>query len=261
MNNNPTEVKLKSDIPVTLIQSMGSDKMVCGAAWASTSADKALERLVKEAEEDMNRLPGLINYLMKSRHGSVFEHNVFTVAVTAPIFVWREWMRHRIASYNEQSARYMRLEPVFYVPGYERPMIKEEKFKASRPGFVTFDELVGENMMTMGQAQETYASILSQFRESYEYTYDRYMSMLDMDIDPGLARDVLPVGIYSTAWVTMNVRAAMNFLSLRVNEPTAMFPSRPLFEIDMAARKVEAIVAELYPITHKSFVDNGRVCP
>ncbi|WP_204268146.1 FAD-dependent thymidylate synthase, partial [Escherichia coli] len=63
---------------------------------------------------------GLINYLMRDRHGSPFEHNSMTFYVQAPIFVFREFMRHRIASYNEESGRYRELRPVFYVPARER---------------------------------------------------------------------------------------------------------------------------------------------
>ena len=64
---------------------------------------------------------------MRDRHGSPFEHNSMTFYVQAPIFVFREFMRHRIASYNEESGRYRELRPVFYVPGPERKLIQEGK--------------------------------------------------------------------------------------------------------------------------------------
>ena len=64
---------------------------------------------------------------MRDRHGSPFEHTSFTFFVRAPIFMWREHMRHRIASYNEECGRYRELEPVFYVPGPERNLVQEGK--------------------------------------------------------------------------------------------------------------------------------------
>ena len=100
----------RSDMTVELTQSMASDEAVLKAARVSTGAGST------SAEKDA----GLINYLMRDRHGSPFEHNSFTFYIEAPIFVFREFMRHRIASYNEESGRYKELKPVFYFPDIER---------------------------------------------------------------------------------------------------------------------------------------------
>lgn len=82
-----SEIKLTSEITVRLVQKMGGDEMVVAAAKVSTSGEEAL----KFVDQDANY--GLINYLMKSLHGSCFEHSSMTFFVHAPIFVWREWHR------------------------------------------------------------------------------------------------------------------------------------------------------------------------
>jgi thymidylate synthase (FAD) len=96
---------------------------------------------------------------------------------------------------------------------------------------------------------------------SYKTAYAMYESNLALGIDPGLARDCLPVGIYSSCWVTCNPRSIMAFLSLRTNEESAKFVSYPLHEMEQAARAVEKVFAEKWPITYAAFVSNGRVGP
>lgn len=236
----------KSDIDVKLIQKMGGDHMVVAAARVSTEGEAAQQYADPEHSQEN---AGLINYLMKHRHGTPFEHAAMTFYVHAPIFVWREWHRHRIGfSYNEESARYKTLEPVFYVPGQDRPMMKVEGWKPGRPKFLPCD-------------MKVYLSVVDNLMESYELAYRNYLKNLDLGIDPGLARDCLPVGIYSGCWVTCNPRSLMAFLSLRTHEPDASAVSYPLHEIELAARACESMLAEGWPITHHAFCQNGRVAP
>lgn len=221
---NDTSITFTSDMTVELVQQMGGDAMVVAAARVSTRGGLANVK---------HRGEGLIRYLMKHRHGTPFEHGAATFYIHAPIFVWREFHRHRIGfSYNEESARYKRLDPVFFVPRHGRPMMKVDDC-------------------------ETRANL----ELSYIAAYKAYLRNLDLGIDPGLARDCLPVGIYSSCWVTCNPRSIMSFLSLRTHEPTAKFVSYPLAEIEDVARKMEAIFAEHWPITYKAFCENGRVGP
>lgn len=178
-----------------------------------------------------------------------FEHGSLTFFVHAPIFVWREWHRHRIGfSYNEESGRYKTLEPVFYISPPDRPMMKIDDWKPGRPKFLVGDQL-------------TYEQLCYNLKRSYELAYEMYQKNLALGIDPGLARDCLPVGIYSGCWVTCNPRSMMAFLSLRTHEPDAKFVSYPLYEIEIAARKCEEIFAKEYPLTYKAFLQNGRVAP
>jgi thymidylate synthase (FAD) len=85
--------------------------------------------------------------------------------------------------------------------------------------------------------------------------------MLDAGVAREVARAVLPVGLYSSMYATCNARALMNFLSLRVTDEHATFPSFPQREIEMVAEQMEALWAGLMPLTHAAFERNGRVCP
>lgn len=240
-------MQFKSTVDVELIQSVGGDYMVVAAAKVSTNGVAAKE-FAQPGKEEENR--GLINYLVKMRHGTPFEHSCLTFFVHAPIFVWREWHRHRIGfSYNEESGRYKQLEPIFYIPDRERPMMKVDGWKSGRPKFTRCeDDSVFDYFVTDKMAQ-------------YKCAYRSYERALAAGIDPGLARIDLPVGIYSGCWVTCNPRSLMSFLSLRVHDQSSTFISYPLWEIDLAARSAEKLFTAGWPITHQAFIDNGRVAP
>lgn len=247
------DIKYTSEITVNLIDKMGDDTRIAAAAWVSTSADAGIQR-AKDKPDDVS---GVINYLMKHRHGTPFEHGCLQIFVHAPIFVWREWHRHRIGvSYNEESGRYKQLDPVFYIPPRNRPMVKVDNWKPGRPKFL---ELTEESVH--GGAEIAYMNLCDRLKDSYRYAYVQYEQNLDAGFDPGLARDCLPVGIYSSCWVTMNPRSCMHFLSLRTHDTSAKFVSYPLYEIEVAARKVEELFKQHWPITHDAFVKNGRVAP
>ena len=226
---------------VQLVTKMGEDVDVARSAWVSTEGERS------EEEHEPGRVKGLIGFLMKNRHGSPFEQCVMRFRVTAPIFVWREHMRHRIASYNEQSGRYMKLDPVFYVPALgERPIVQEGK-----PGAYTF--VAGDDIQT------------NYLKESIERccmtAYFEYEGMLRLGIAPEVARMVLPVNIYSTAYVSMNLRALMNFLSLRTKSELARDPSFPMYEIELVGSYYEALFEEHFPLVHEAWNSNGRVAP
>jgi thymidylate synthase (FAD) len=236
------QVSFRSDVTVELVRASASDADVIFAARVSTAGEQSLEDINADAE----RSAGLINYLMRDRHGSPFEHNSMTFFVRAPIFVWREHMRHRIASYNEESGRYRQLEPVFYVPGHDRPLVQVGKTGS-------YEFLPG--------TEEQYDLIDHDMRESCAQAYAAYLRMLDAGIAREVARMVLPVSIYSSAYVTLNARSLMNFLSLRRKVEGSHFPSYPQREIEMVAERYEEFWAGLMPITHAAFVKNGRVAP
>lgn len=242
-----TEMKFKSTVDVTQVQSMGGDHMVVAAAKVATTGTDAMAFASVASDDNF----GLINYLMKHRHGTPFEHGAVTFFVHAPIFVWREWHRHRIGfSYNEESGRYKQLEPCFYLPDRERPMMKVDGWKPGRPKFLRCED------------DRVYLELRQNLRESYQHSYRAYEANLALNVDPGLARDCLPVGIYSGCWVTCNPRSLMAFLSLRTCEPeAAKFVSYPLWEIELAARACEKMFAEAYPLTYRAWQENGRVAP
>ena len=235
------DITYRSDMTVKLIDSMGSDASVAMAARVSTGGNTTND----SADSSNAKDAGLLNYLMRDRHGSPFEHNAFTFYIEAPIFVFREFMRHRIASYNEESGRYKELSPVFYVPGDDRNLIQ-----VGKPGAYTFEP--GEYSQVK--------SVQALTRLSSERSYELYQSMLQQGIAREVARGVLPVNTYSSMYVTMNARSLMNFLSLRSDEQ-GKFPSFPQWEIADVARQMELIWSEKMPITHDCFVKNGRVAP
>lgn len=237
-------MEFTSEITVRLVQSVGNDSMIVAAAKVSTSGEEALTFTDQEASF------GLLNYLMKYRHGTPFEHSSMTFFIHAPIFVWREWHRHRVGfSYNEQSGRYTQLNPVFYIPSEDRPMFKVDGWKPGRPKFLSISNQLDE---------ATYCRLCRNLREVYCLAYTRYRENLELGIDPGLARDCLPVGIYSSCWVTCNPRSLMAFLSLRTSNAGKSYP---LYEIEAAAKKCEAFFATGWPLTYKAFVENSRVAP
>lgn len=224
---------------VELVKHSASDEDIAFAARVSTQGERSKETSTEE-------LGGLINFLMRERHGSPFEHSTFTFYVKAPIFVWREHMRHRIASYNEESGRYKTLAPEFYVPAPDRKLIQ-----VGKTGAYTFEE--GTPLH--------YANVLGGYMTACRVAYNSYAGMLDAGIAKEVARGVLPVNIYSSAYVTMNARALMNFLSLRRSAEGSHFPSYPQREIEMVAEQYEEIFKTLMPLTHEAFVKSGRVAP
>lgn len=237
-----SEIRFRSDVTVELVRSGAHDADVIFAARVSTQGEQSLEALDAEPE----RSQGLINYLMRSRHGSPFEHNSMTFYVQAPIFVFREFMRHRIASYNEESGRYRQLRPVFYLPGPERKL-----GQVGKPGHYEFVDGTPEQL----------ALVAEQTREVCTHAYQAYQRMLAAGVAREVARIVLPLTIYSSMYVTMNARSLMNFLSLRTHRPDAHVPSYPQREIEMVAEQMEAYWTGLMPLTHAAFEANGRVAP
>ena len=237
-----SEAIFRSDMTVELVKASASDADVIWAARVSTAGEQSLE----EVGEDPARSAGLINYLARERHGSPFEHTSMTFFVSAPIFVFREFMRHRIASYNEESGRYRELQPVFYVPNKDRKLVQ-----VGKTGAYTFED----------GTQEQFDLTVKAMKESYVFVYERYQKMLEAGVAREVARAVLPVALYSSMYVTMNARALMNFLSLRTSREGSHFPSYPQREIEMVAEKMEAEFAKLMPLTYQAFEKSGRVAP
>ena len=236
------DITFRSNMAVELVKHAASDADVIWAARVSTKGEQSLADVNADAE----RSAGLINFLMRDRHGTPFEHSSMTFYVNAPIFVFREFMRHRTFSYNEESGRYRKLDPVFYVPGNDRKLVQSGK-----PGAYTF---------TSG-SPEQHALVTKTIESSCRQSYESYLEMLEAGVAREVARSVLPVGLYSSMYATCNARALMNFLSLRVTHPDSAFPSFPQREIEMVAEQMETLWARLMPLTHAAFERNGRVCP
>ncbi|MFE6000296.1 FAD-dependent thymidylate synthase [Streptomyces sp. NPDC056454] len=254
-----TDFTLRSDVSVELVKHTASDHDVLFAARVSTSIEQSIHDAARGDCEHQgpecqwsrcglsDRDKGLINYLMRDRHGSPFEHNSMTFRISAPIFVFREFMRHRVGwSYNEESGRYKQLEPVFYRPDMYRNLVQE-----GRPGKY---KLVEGTKSQLWLTQKT-------MEDSYRRSYEAYREMLEAGIAREVARSVLPVGMFSTMYATCNARSLMHFLGLRTTHADAVVPSFPQREIEMVGEQMEARWAELMPVTHAAFNQNGRVAP
>jgi len=235
------EIEIKEHVEVKLISNMGSDSSVVAAARVSTEGIESLDYL-QDGEGK-----GLINFLMKNRHGTPFEHNSFTFFVSAPIFVFREFHRHRIGwSFNEESGRYKELEPVFYIPSRDRSLVQVGKTGA-------YEFLPGTD--------EQYDLMRYGHYKVAEFSYENYQRLLEAGIAKEVARMSLPLNIFSSMYATCNARSLMAFLSLRTNREDATFPSKPQREIEMVAEAFEFDFARLLPLVHETFNANGRVTP
>jgi thymidylate synthase (FAD) len=235
-------ITFRSDVTVELIKSDADDQFVVQTAKVSTLAEKTLDL----AEIDPHRF---IAFLMEGRHGSPFEHLGYTFFIQAPIFVFREFMRHRIASYNEESGRYKQLKPVFYIPADDRNLQQ-----VGKTGAYQFVPGTPEQIAAVGVGH----------RQASALAYKNYQELLDLGVAKEVARMSLPLNIYSSAYVTINARSLMNFLSLRTKrtkEQGAAFESTPQREIEMVADLMEAEFARLMPATHAAFDRLGRVAP
>jgi thymidylate synthase (FAD) len=182
---------------------------------------------------------GLIRFLMRERHGTPFEHNAFRFHIRAPIFVAREWFRHRVGSFNEFSMRYARATDEFYIPAPE-----DVRSQVGKPGAYSFEPVTDELAETTRE----------ELQQVYETAYAAYERLVELGVARELARAALPVGAYTEFYWTVNARALMNFLSLR-NSETAQR------EIRRYAEACERFLAERMPITYDAFVAAGRRAP
>ncbi len=182
---------------------------------------------------------GLIRFLMRERHGTPFEHNSFRFHVRCPLFVAREWFRHRVGSFNEFSMRYAKATDDFYVPEPD-----DVRTQVGKPGAYSFEPVDAE------LAQRT----RDELQAVYEHAYETYERLVEQGVARELARAAIPVGAYTEFYWTVNARALMNFVSLRAAETAQR-------EIRRYAEAVERLFAEKMPITHAAFVANDRTAP
>jgi thymidylate synthase (FAD) len=215
---------------VRLDASMADDLSVVNAARVSFARRK---------EEMDDSDVGLIKFLMRDRHGTPFEHNSFRFHIRCPIFVAREWFRHRVGSFNEFSMRYAKATDDFYVPEAD-----DVRTQVGKPGAYSFDPVDPE------LAERT----REELQAVYESAYETYTRLTEAGVARELARAVLPVGAYTEFFWTVNARALMNFVSLRAHETAQR-------EIRRYAEAVETFLAAKMPVTHDAFVAAGRVAP
>jgi thymidylate synthase (FAD) len=215
---------------VRLDDAMATDLSVVNAARVSFARRK---------EEMDESDAGLIRFLMRERHGTPFEHNAFRFHVRAPIFVAREWFRHRIGSFNEFSMRYAKATDDFYLPA-----AADVRTQVGKPGAYSFEEV----------APEVAEATRDELQAVYEAAYAAYERLVELGVARELARAAIPVGAYTEFYWTVNARALMNFVSLRAAETAQR-------EIRRYADACELFLAERMPVTYEAFVAAGRVPP
>jgi thymidylate synthase (FAD) len=215
---------------VRLDDSMATDLSVVNAARVSFARRK---------EEMDDSDAGLIRFLMRDRHGTPFEHNSFRFHIRAPIFIAREWMRHRIGSFNEFSMRYAKATDDFYVPEPD-----DVRTQVGKPGAYSFDPV----------SPDVAETARDELRAVYETAYATYERLVELGVARELARCVMPVGAYTEFYWTVNARALMNFVSLRAADTAQR-------EIRRYAEACERFLAEQMPVTYEAFVASGRVAP
>lgn len=226
-----TRISVLDDGFVRLDSSMGDDLAIVNHARISLARHKDVMDVGDEK---------LISFLMKHRHGTPFEAVHLAFHVRCPIFVAREWMRHRMSSFNEISGRYVKMEMDFYTP-YGDFIRRQE----GKPGAYTFTPVYDPAL--------EYA-VRSEMQSAYEHSARSYQRILDMGIAKEVARDVLPFALYTEFYYDTNARSLMNFLSLR-NTKSA------LKEIREYAIAIEQLFAKVAPVCYNAFVENGRVTP
>jgi thymidylate synthase (FAD) len=230
------DVEFTNEITVKLIRHSAADDYVIQAAQVSSKGENNPETVPER----------LIKALMAGRHGSPFEHTSFTFFIKVPLYVAREWQRHRISSFNEWSGRYSEMLPEFYIPGPDRKMIN------------IGTKMKPEMVRAKPSAYEEYKTNLE---NANEIGWRMYKSALRAGISNEVARMGLPLNTMTQMYWTVNARSLMNFLSLRVESYDSLVRSYPQLEIHLAAQKVEEFFERLMPVTHEAFVANGRVAP
>jgi thymidylate synthase (FAD) len=221
-------IKLHTNGFVTLLESSASDLDVVNAARVSYNTSH---------EELESGDAKLIGYLMKNRHGSPFEHTYFKFRVRLPVFVAREWIRHRIGnSFNEVSGRYTELDMGYYVP--DRHHVRK---RVGKPGAYEYEVMHDPAVVAL---------IDSAAHESFK----AYEKLLESGVAPELARVVLPLNAY-TEWIwTVNARSLMAFLSLRAEKHAQQ-------EIQDYAYCIEQFFKQVMPYTYAAWNENGRLAP
>ena len=220
-------------------QSFGFVRLDSCMADDISVVNSARVSFAKSQQEMDESAKGLINFLMREKHGTPFEHNAFRFHVKCPVFVAREWFRHRIGSFNEFSARYSEVGEDFFVP-YQTDV----RSQVGKPGAYEF-------RMVEEEISDQAIEIISR---ANSVAYESYKELIDIGIAKELSRTVLPVGMYTQFYWTVNARSLMNFLSLRLSKTAQL-------DIRRYAKSVEAIFADKMPVTYKAWVENGMNCP
>lgn len=214
---------------VRLVDHMGNDLSIVRNARVSYDADW-------RAGEDTGSDTRLINYLYNNGHNTPFEAVTFTFDVKAPIFVFRQWHRHRTQSFNELSARYRELPEEFYVPDPLKLGVQSTDNKQMR--------IVGDDLDKGQIAEAEYSCYV--IRKACKASFEHYKSLINSGVPRELARSVLPVATYSHMFATVNLHNLFRFLAERLH-PHAQY------EIRVYAEAMLELVEPIVPVAVAAF--------
>lgn len=218
---------------VRLVDFMGGDVSVARAARISYDA-------AWRAGEDEGSDAKLINYLWSHRHTTPFESVTFTFDIKAPIFVFRQWHRHRTWSYNELSARYKELPEEFYLPKPEQVGVQSTSSKQARDLTVSDEQILQVRREQIAAVKNTMENSFVHYRELIEAGWPRE-----------LARSVLPVATYSHMFATVNLLNLLKFFSLR-SDPHAQY------EIRVYSDAMKELIRPIVPVCMAAFEKSGQ---
>lgn len=224
------QVSIRTDVLdhgfVRLVDYMGNDLSISRAARVSYNEEW-------KAGDDPRSDEKLINYLWKNRHTTPFEAVTFTFDIKAPIFVFRQWHRHRTFSYNELSARYRELPEEVYMPDFRA------QSKSNKQG--------SEGMIDDQQNAE----LQRMFKAQYEQAFCAYRTALDVGVAKEIARSVLPVATYSHMFCTVNLLNLLKFFSLR-SDPHAQY------EIRVYSDAMKELIRPIVPVCLAAFENSNQ---
>jgi thymidylate synthase (FAD) len=221
-------VALVDAMPRLVPQGQTGDSAIVQAARVSYGQG------TKQVNEDR----GLIRYLLRHRHTTPFEMIEFKFHIAMPIFVARQWIRHRTANVNEYSARYSILPDRFYVPTIENV---RKQSQSNRQG--------GEETFRLDDAQEvrTAEEFLTLLKD-VEALYPRYMELTEKGVTRELARTALPVNMYTEWYWKCDLHNILRFLSLRMDAHAQQ-------EIQDYGRAMHDLIAPIVPFTMEAWRD------
>lgn len=208
---------------VRLVDHMGSDLSIARAARVSYDA-------AWRAGEDQGSDAKLIRYLWNNHHTTPFEAVSFTFEIKAPIFVFRQWHRHRTWSYNELSARYRELPEEFYIPQPEQISIQSKDNKQGRSNTGG-----AEDFVAMRQRES------DALRIACQQSFNVYRDLLASGWPRELARSVLPVATYSHMFASVDLLNLLKFLTLRCD-------AHAQYEIRVYADAMRDLIRPVVPV-------------
>jgi len=218
------EIKVLDNGFVRLVDSMGDDASIVQAARVSYGAG------TKTVHEDR----GLIRYLLRHRHTTPFEMVEFKFHIKLPIFVARQWIRHRTANVNEYSGRYSEMPDEFYLP------------ESSEIRFQSATNKQGRAEDTVSEQDANF--ILSEMKALQDKSYQTYQTFLEKGLAREIARIALPVSNYTEWYWKIDLHNLFHFLRLRLD-------SHAQYEIRVYAEAMAEIVKQIVPVAYEAFED------